>query len=68
MAVGSLGGGMTLRRIWQDDSAQDMAEYALMLAVIVVMSILTVSSVGQNAAGVFREVINRLSEIVQITG
>jgi Flp pilus assembly pilin Flp len=42
-----------LRRFWIDDSGQDIAEYAVMLAVILVLVVGTVRLVGSNANTVF---------------
>jgi Flp pilus assembly pilin Flp len=43
---------------WRDDSGQDIAEYAVMLAVILVIVIGTVALVGGNANNVFSSVAN----------
>ena len=40
-------------RIWSDDDGQDIAEYAVMLAVILVLVVGTVRLVGSNANNVF---------------
>ena len=45
-----------LRTFWQDDRGQDIAEYAVMLAVILVIVIGTVRLIGSNANTVFSEV------------
>ncbi len=45
-----------LRKIWQDDQGQDVAEYAVMLAVILVIVIGTVRLIGSNANTVFSQV------------
>lgn len=42
-----------LRRSWMDDEGQDIAEYAVMLAVILVIVIGTIRLVGSNANNVF---------------
>ncbi|MFZ3339412.1 MAG: hypothetical protein WA609_17980 [Terriglobales bacterium] len=42
-----------LRNIWQDEQGQDIAEYAVMLAVILVLVIGTVRLIGTNANTVF---------------
>lgn len=42
-----------IRNMWQDDSGQDIAEYALMLAVILVIVIGTVKLIGGNANAIF---------------
>ncbi len=40
-------------RIWSDDEGQDIAEYAVMLAVILVLVVGTIRLVGSNANNVF---------------
>lgn len=45
-----------LRKLWQDDQGQDVAEYAVMLAVILVIVIGTVRLIGGNANTVFSQV------------
>ncbi|HVM93689.1 MAG TPA: hypothetical protein VMT67_12795 [Terriglobales bacterium] len=42
-----------LRSIWQNEEGQDIAEYAVMLAVILVLVIGTVRLIGSNANTVF---------------
>jgi Flp pilus assembly pilin Flp len=42
-----------LRRLWVDEKAQDIAEYAVMLAVILVIVVGTVRLIGSNANNVF---------------
>jgi Flp pilus assembly pilin Flp len=42
-----------LRRAWVDDGGQDIAEYAVMLAVILVIIVGTVRLIGSNANSVF---------------
>ncbi|HST08941.1 MAG TPA: hypothetical protein VLL05_01085 [Terriglobales bacterium] len=42
-----------LRRLWFDDSGQDIAEYAVMLAVILVLVVGTVRLIGSNANNAF---------------
>ena len=44
-----------LRKLW-DDEGQDIAEYAVMLAAILVIVIATVRLVGSNANTVFSQV------------
>jgi Flp pilus assembly pilin Flp len=41
------------RRLWKDDAGQDIAEYAVMLAVILVLVVGTIRLVGSNANNVF---------------
>jgi len=45
-----------LRRTWLDDKGQDIAEYAVMLAVILVIVVGTIRLIGSNANNVFSEV------------
>ncbi len=50
----------SLRSVWQDlwndESGQDIAEYAVMLAVILVIVVGTVRLIGSNANNVFSNV------------
>lgn len=45
-----------LKHLWHDERGQDIAEYAVMLAVILVIVIGTVRLIGSNANSVFSEV------------
>jgi len=45
-----------LQQLWNDDRGQDIAEYAVMLAVILVIVIGTVRLIGSNANNVFSQV------------
>lgn len=45
-----------LHRLWKDDRGQDIAEYAVMLAVILVIVVGTVRLIGSNANTVFSQV------------
>jgi len=47
---------IALARLWSDDRGQDIAEYAVMLAVILVIVVGTVRLIGSNANTVFSEV------------
>lgn len=42
-----------LWKLWIEDEAQDIAEYAVMLAVILVLVIGTIRLIGSNATNVF---------------
>jgi Flp pilus assembly pilin Flp len=44
---------MNFRRLWQQDEGQDIAEYAVMLAVILVIVVGTIRLIGSNANTVF---------------
>jgi Flp pilus assembly pilin Flp len=56
--LGSLGAFMTelLRRLLAEDAGQDIAEYAVVLAVILVVVIGTIRLVGSNANTAFSSV------------
>lgn len=45
-----------LQALWSDDSGQDIAEYAVMLAVILVIVVGTIRLIGSNANTVFSQV------------
>ena len=47
---------VSLRNLWMDESGQDIAEYSVMLAVILVIVVGTVRLIGSNAGNVFSEV------------
>jgi Flp pilus assembly pilin Flp len=50
-----------LRQLWwQDEEGQDIAEYAVMLAVILVLVIGTVRLIGSNANNVFSNVASSI--------
>jgi Flp pilus assembly pilin Flp len=42
-----------LRKLWLEEQGQDIAEYAVMLAVILVLVVATVRLIGGNANNVF---------------
>ena len=45
-----------LARLWSNDDGQDIAEYAVMLAVILVIVVGTIRLIGSNANTVFSQV------------
>jgi Flp pilus assembly pilin Flp len=44
-----------IKALWTDDSGQDIAEYAVMLAVILVIVVGTIRLIGTQANNVFSE-------------
>src|ERR1700731_1437579 len=46
----------SLRRLWSEEQGQDIAEYAVMLAVILVIVVGTVRLIGGNSNNVFSSV------------
>ena len=51
-----------LRQLWQTDEAQDIAEYAVMLAVILVIVVGTIRLIGANANNVFSSVASSIQQ------
>jgi len=49
-----------LRALWAEDQGQDIAEYAVMLAVILVIVIGAVQLIGSNANNVFSSVASSI--------
>ena len=50
------------RELWGSDQGQDIAEYAVMLAVILVIVVGTIRLVGSNANNVFSSVASAISQ------
>ncbi|HEY3615962.1 MAG TPA: hypothetical protein VGK96_04060 [Candidatus Sulfotelmatobacter sp.] len=46
----------SLRNLWSDEEGQDIAEYSVMLAVVLVIVVGTVRLIGSNASNVFSQV------------
>lgn len=49
-----------LRRAWRDEEGQDIAEYAVMLAVILVLVVGTIRLIGSNANNAFSNVASSI--------
>jgi Flp pilus assembly pilin Flp len=49
-----------VRRLFKDEQGQDIAEYAVMLAVILVIVVGTVRLIGSNANNVFSSVASSI--------
>ena len=49
-----------VRTIWKDDRGQDIAEYAVMLALVLVLVVGTIKLVGSNANNAFSSVASSL--------
>jgi len=50
-----------LRRLWSEEEGQDIAEYAVMLAVILVIVVGTIRLIGGNANNVFSSVSSSIA-------
>jgi Flp pilus assembly pilin Flp len=48
------------QNLWRDEQGQDIAEYAVMLAVILVIVVGTVKLIGTNAGTVFSNVASSI--------
>jgi Flp pilus assembly pilin Flp len=46
----------SLCNLWSDEEGQDIAEYSVMLAVVLVIVVGTVRLIGSNASNVFSQV------------
>jgi Flp pilus assembly pilin Flp len=49
-------------RLWNEEEGQDIAEYAVMLAVILVLVVGTIRLIGSNANNVFSQVGSSLNQ------
>ena len=49
-----------MKRLWSEDEGQDIAEYAVMLAVILVLVVGTIRLIGTNANTAFSSVASSL--------
>ena len=49
-----------IERLWADDRGQDIAEYAVMLAVILLLVVGTIRLIGTNANSTFSNVASNL--------
>jgi len=63
ICITHLSGGNTMHhlyKLWRDDEGQDIAEYAVMLAVILVIVVGTIRLIGSNANNVFSNVASSI--------
>jgi len=49
-----------MRKLWREDQGQDIAEYAVMLAVILVLVVGTVRLIGTQSNSVFSQVASSI--------
>jgi Flp pilus assembly pilin Flp len=49
-------GNAWLKKLWTNDEGQDVAEYSVMLAVILVIVVGTIRLIGSNASSIFSQV------------
>ncbi len=48
------------KQLWSSEEGQDVAEYAMMLAVVLVIVVGTVQLIGSNASNVFSQVASSI--------
>ncbi len=51
-----------LQQLWSDERGQDVAEYAVMLAVVLVIVVGTIQLIGGNANNVFSSVASSIGQ------
>jgi Flp pilus assembly pilin Flp len=51
-----------LRKLWVQDDGQDIAEYAVVLAVILVLVVGTIRLIGTNANNVFSQAASSIGQ------
>jgi Flp pilus assembly pilin Flp len=51
-----------LTQLWRDEQGQDIAEYAVMLAVVLVIVVGTIRLIGGNANNVFSSVSSSIAQ------
>ncbi len=51
-----------LHQLWSDERGQDVAEYAVMLAVVLVIVVGTIRLIGANANNVFSSVASSVGQ------
>jgi Flp pilus assembly pilin Flp len=54
---------MFIRKFWEDDGGQDIAEYATLLAVVLTITIATIHAIGINATTLFSRLASTLNAV-----
>lgn len=52
-----------LRRLWLDDEGQDLAEYAILLGVILLVTVATVGFIGTDVNSIFGKADTQLKTV-----
>ena len=50
-----------VRRLWQDETGQDLTEYALLLVLIALVCVVTIKTLGQAISNVYTNASTNLS-------
>jgi Flp pilus assembly pilin Flp len=54
--------GQLMKRLWSEEQGQDIAEYAVMLAVILVLVVGTIRLIGGSSNNVFSQVASSIGQ------
>jgi Flp pilus assembly pilin Flp len=49
------------KQLWRDDRGQDIAEYALMLAILLTIVVAVLQTIGKNETALFSQVASKLA-------
>jgi Flp pilus assembly pilin Flp len=52
-----------LRKVWLDDEGQDLAEYAILLGVMLMLTVAVVTAVGGDINGIFGRADGQLQKV-----
>lgn len=53
----------TLRRLYDDESGQDLVEYALLLVLLVIVTLVAIRLLGETVSGFFNNLGNTLKTV-----
>lgn len=56
---------LNLLRCFHEDQAQDVAEYAVLIAVVLLIVVATASALGAGASGIFSRVVAAMARFTQ---
>ena len=51
------------RRLWQDESGQDLTEYALLLVLIALVCVITIQQLGQAISNVYTNAATNMNTV-----
>lgn len=60
-SVGACFGGEMYKQLWRDDRGQDIAEYALMLAILLTIVVAVLQTIGKNETALFSQAASKLA-------
>jgi Flp pilus assembly pilin Flp len=50
--------------LWQDDQSQDIAEYAVLLSIVLLLVVAVVTAIGTNATTLFSKASKTLNDVL----